>query len=579
MQPPNSEFELLKLRSDYAWKWFIFHADQRTKMFNFMLIVVGIFATAIVAAVKEGVLELVFWLCLVPGLLAIFFTFLDRRNQYLVQLGEDVLGEFEREHIFGEAETFSNIKGKQVPYGILWRQEVSERYWSRSRIIAFLWDVLGKHQLIGQLISKLVRYLRDMVLGKHRVWLRLIALLIGAFLLFSAWEIGSPPRWLSLGHRPSWNEHRYGAILDAGSSGSRLALFESRIAGDGAPHVWSLVSVEDDELGDCRLTSLPDKQATCDCLITLTKRARKNAEYFLGEPHLPPIPLWVKATAGVRTQSLDNQTKILNATNACLANLAGYEWKGAEVISGEMEGVYAWLAVNHVARTLRSVDGQNTRGIVELGGQSAQLAYRISPSPGVAPQHGKVVKIPWASEEIHIYAFSHDDLGSKAVREKTKNAGNACAPEAIPKKCKNEINSIITKFLCPQSAGENCLQLHPPSGMLYAGLSNFEYVAENMGLGTNASLEVASKRAHDICGPSKKTKILRDYVLAPAGKHAEGVCFNALYAAQLAFYGWGIPLENVSPPDAQWAGNPSWPLGAMIFEVARDTATRRSGSK
>lgn len=29
--------DLEKMRFDYAWKWFNYHADQRMKMFNFIL--------------------------------------------------------------------------------------------------------------------------------------------------------------------------------------------------------------------------------------------------------------------------------------------------------------------------------------------------------------------------------------------------------------------------------------------------------------------------------------------------------------------------------------------------------------
>jgi hypothetical protein len=64
-----TELELLKLKFDYAWKWFSFHADQRLKMFNFMLVVVGIFAAVAVNAVKEQLLGLAFWLCIVPAAL------------------------------------------------------------------------------------------------------------------------------------------------------------------------------------------------------------------------------------------------------------------------------------------------------------------------------------------------------------------------------------------------------------------------------------------------------------------------------------------------------------------------------
>ena len=41
-------------RLDYAWKWFNFHAEQRTKMFNYMLVGLGILATAIATMVQKG---------------------------------------------------------------------------------------------------------------------------------------------------------------------------------------------------------------------------------------------------------------------------------------------------------------------------------------------------------------------------------------------------------------------------------------------------------------------------------------------------------------------------------------------
>ncbi len=41
------DLELDKLRLDYAWKWFAFHADQRTKMFNYFILAIGIVATAV----------------------------------------------------------------------------------------------------------------------------------------------------------------------------------------------------------------------------------------------------------------------------------------------------------------------------------------------------------------------------------------------------------------------------------------------------------------------------------------------------------------------------------------------------
>jgi ABC-type uncharacterized transport system permease subunit len=59
--------DLHKMPFDYAWKWFAFHAEQRTKMFNFMLIVLGIFATAIAGTLDKQLPSSVRGHSLCPG--------------------------------------------------------------------------------------------------------------------------------------------------------------------------------------------------------------------------------------------------------------------------------------------------------------------------------------------------------------------------------------------------------------------------------------------------------------------------------------------------------------------------------
>src|SRR6516164_9689130 len=94
--PCDPELELHKLQFDYAWKWFSYHADQRVKMFNFMLVALGIFAAGVVNAFDKTPNIVTAILCFFAAGLAVVFTFLDRRNRDLVWLGEDVLTHLER---------------------------------------------------------------------------------------------------------------------------------------------------------------------------------------------------------------------------------------------------------------------------------------------------------------------------------------------------------------------------------------------------------------------------------------------------------------------------------------------------
>jgi hypothetical protein len=123
-------------------------------MFNFMLIVFGIFAAAVVNALDKNLPSIVVaGLCFIAAALAIVFTLLDRRNRDLVWLGEDVLVELERRSIFG-CGTISGRYDKEVVLGILWRQSQEER--------------AAKRGIVDSALQ-----------GKHRIWLPWIGYLIG----------------------------------------------------------------------------------------------------------------------------------------------------------------------------------------------------------------------------------------------------------------------------------------------------------------------------------------------------------------------------------------------------------------
>lgn len=152
-----SDVELL--RFDYAWKWFAFHADQRTKMFNFMLVGLGIFATGVAAAIEKHLRLEAAVLAFAATLIAIGFRLLDRRNRTLYQVALDDLIRFEQQRLFaGETK------------GIAWG---------------------GVHERKGAL--------REVLEGRHG---RLMPLVTWIFVaLFAAGAVWSFSEWRRLGDR------------------------------------------------------------------------------------------------------------------------------------------------------------------------------------------------------------------------------------------------------------------------------------------------------------------------------------------------------------------------------------------
>jgi hypothetical protein len=378
---------------------------------------------------------------------------------------------------------------------------------------------------------------------------------------------------------PAADDARYGAIVDAGSTGSRAAIFAWRRSPDGDPEVRPVAALEDRRLDGrrpCPVTDLARPGTdTCGCLVALVDGVRVLAVRALGDPAPPTIPLWLKATAGARREAPSVQAAILDATDRCLAGRPGYDWRGAEVISGAREGLYAWLAVNALARTLDAATVDATLGIVEIGGQSAQIAYRVSGPTSPPPPAGEILTVALASRDVHVFAAS-DLLGKNAALHRLGEAGaRACAADADPARCARE---RIDPFVCSKAPrGRHCggrpATLFPPRAMRFVGLSNVMYAVRNLGLGDDATLRDVQERADRLCGPGPARRERRRAVLdAVDPQYRAGVCFDALYATRLAGFAWDVPLEHVRPPDPRWADDASWPLGAMLVEALRAAA-------
>jgi hypothetical protein len=129
-QLPVTPTELQKLRFDYAWKWFNFHAEQRTKMFNFMLLGMGIFATALVTAIDKGLALEAATLGTAAVVVAIVFVLIDRRNKQLYSVAMDVLIDAEKTVVFGNGITFRFDDGDATesakPFGISRRVAIED---------------------------------------------------------------------------------------------------------------------------------------------------------------------------------------------------------------------------------------------------------------------------------------------------------------------------------------------------------------------------------------------------------------------------------------------------------------------
>ena len=172
------------------------------------------------------------------------------------------------------------------------------------------------------------------------------------------------------------------AIIDAGSSGSRLYVYEIIDNGKKIDVLYPTVGQEANSKGRA-LSSVPNHNDSVKIFLT-TMTSKYNQSSTTGK-----IPLYILATAGMRMVSKGKADSIY-ARIYQIANkekLNGFHLEKAMTISGRYEGLYAWIAANYkngklgfnTSSTEKPLTYAGTPyGILEIGGASMQIAFAMN---------------------------------------------------------------------------------------------------------------------------------------------------------------------------------------------------------
>ncbi|KAI5122224.1 hypothetical protein M0805_002712 [Coniferiporia weirii] len=238
---------------------------------------------------------------------------------------------------------------------------------------------------------------------------------------------------------------RFGIVIDAGSSGSRLQIYSWRdarlVRSEEGPKAYrSLPKVEKGtedaedwvrkvEPGISSFGDNPD--AVANYLAPLLDHARE---------HIPPslqheTPIFLLATAGMRLLPPSQQTAVLNA--ACnfvrfhsyfrveSASSLGRCGSSIRIITGEQEGLFGWIAVNYLMdQFTNEEDDKTTYGFLDMGGASTQIAFEPSAEERKKTKNLSDVRLRLiGGEEIHHQVFVTTWLGygTNQARERYVN--------------------------------------------------------------------------------------------------------------------------------------------------------------
>nr|GAT58135.1 predicted protein [Mycena chlorophos] len=186
---------------------------------------------------------------------------------------------------------------------------------------------------------------------------------------------------------------RFGIVVDAGSSGSRVQIYSWRDprtldVRKGSPLATTLPKVEkgtrDGENWMFKvepgISSFADKpEDIANHLRPLLAHARE-----LIPPSLQhETPLFLLATAGMRLLTPEKQAALLQQTCNFLVHHSDFKidapskagpcGSSIRIITGEEEGLFGWIAVNYLMDGFQA--DQTTYGFLDMGGASTQIAF------------------------------------------------------------------------------------------------------------------------------------------------------------------------------------------------------------
>jgi hypothetical protein len=212
----------------------------------------------------------------------------------------------------------------------------------------------------------------------------------------------------------------YVAVIDAGSSGSRLTLY----ADDPESLVPIIVTGVD------RATKGLSSFAETPALAgpgAITPLLEELGSYLADQGiQKTDVPVALLATAGLRNVRADDRAAaqaILASGRTAIAE-SGYRVADARILPAVQEATLAWLDANALRDTVESK--RRSVGIIEIGGASAQVAFRSPTAEGRAVQ---IVRVD--GKEIPVVGVSYLGLGGNDVRslmQDANDAGSFCFP-------------------------------------------------------------------------------------------------------------------------------------------------------
>jgi hypothetical protein len=345
-------------------------------------------------------------------------------------------------------------------------------------------------------------------------------------------------------------------VIDAGSSGSRLHVYD--VSSDSVteaiqsvkskPGLSSFVNITAEQSAQI------DKAGLDKSLQSLITSAQKTL------PDLKTYPVYVYATAGMRLLDESAQQLVMDEVKKVLEE-AGFSHPVAQVISGEDEALYDWIAAN-TDYLLSSQKQVASVGILDMGGASLEVAYEIPQD-----QVGDGVRLfKFRDRTYPVYAKTYLGLGLdqtvQSMNAAFQNDPNVCYPKNT---WGDDLLSDSTGFNYASCEANSLRYLQDYSvepvksqEIVFKAFSGFYYV--------DAIFQHSTAQAFSDTVNARCQLNWNDFILADnhqtALPYLQVACHQGVYLETLLKNALHVPVTNVA-----FESNLDWTKGVALFEA------------
>lgn len=264
------------------------------------------------------------------------------------------------------------------------------------------------------------------------------------------WSLGS---LLTPGSSACSKDHQYVIMIDAGSTGSRVHIYEF----DVCTQPPTLLDETFKMLNPGLSSFDTDAVAAAKSLDPLLELAMET----IPKERRNCSPVAVKATAGLRMLGESKSDKILEEVRKHLEEDYPFPvvtGDGISIMNGEDEGVYAWVTANYLLGNIGAGSKLPTAAVFDLGGGSTQIVFEPSFPPDEKMADGEhKYELSFGGQTYTLYQFSHLGYGLMQGRNKI-NSGLveiAIKEGKISSEDSTTVHELSSPCLPPGAIAEN----------------------------------------------------------------------------------------------------------------------------